>query len=280
MNKTLRNLLAAAMMAAGLATAHESTVVPASPARTALYSGDYAAAMKLYRADAEKDPKDAAAKLMYARLKKAVRSQEDFKTEKNSAQKIKIGTSLRQFYYDFNDFERATAVDEELYKLDNSQANAMRLAESYLIINKDKEAGELLDTLADDPEQSQLGLMKTLSAVRGGKGEAAEKLLSEKSFKDFKKLKDLQLYAAIAAKSGELKTASEVMTYILANVPSKMHWQIETLVETSPDFATALQDASFKTAMQTESKVKESGCSGNCASCPGKNSYQSEHCSK
>lgn len=279
MNKTICTLLTAILTSTGL-MAHETGVVPPSPARKALYGGDYPTALKLYQDEVRKNPTDAAAKGMYARLKKAVRDQEDFARESNKAQKLKIGSALRQFYFDFNDFERALSVDEEIYKLDASPANALFLAESCLNTNRNKEAKELLDSLADDPDQSRLALMKVLAGVRNGQTEPAEKLLAEKSFKDFKKLKDLLLYAGIAARSGDTKTASAAMSYVLANVPAKMHWQIRNAIENNPDFAAALKDEAFTKAMQTESKVKEKGCSGNCASCPGQNSYGAEHCTR
>jgi Flp pilus assembly protein TadD len=267
--RLLKTILPLCLCLAFTFTAHADENGEAAAAHqrglTVLASGDFDGAIAAFTTAAKADPENKQYRKDIALVSrvKALRGTLP-KIEQNEAKWMKMSTSLRSFYLQYEVFGEAVAIDEARFKRFGTPAIAINLAESYLENHQDREAVKTLVALKDGDRTVRGKVMLGIGLARTGKMEEAKALAASVARGDAKDPQLLYDSACLNALIGDLDRASAQLTRCFESIPASSLVTLKRYSLTRADLK-ALRSDKFASVWSTASKVKSSGCAG-CAS--------------
>jgi thioredoxin-like negative regulator of GroEL len=235
-----------------------------------LASGDLQGALQQFAKAARADQSNQEYVQHYAMVRQVVMMRDSLPKEKDLAQWEYKARALHTFYLNNGLYADALKVDQQLHAKLNTGASALLLAETQLAMNKPAEAAEVLAALAADKHTVATKSLHGLAVARQGKPEEARKIAQAIQLTSDEGPGAVYAAARLHAAIGDNEEACRMLVRCFeSSAPSRLAG-FKQHAKTSPEFASLAADAGFVAALQTESKVPESKCSGgsSCATCP------------
>ncbi len=190
--------------------------------------------------------------------------------EKNVAQWEYMARALHTFYISNGLYGDALALDQQMHAKLNTASSALLLAETQLAMNKPAEAAGVLGGLPADKHDSTTRAIHSLALARQGK--LAEAKQAAQSVQLTSAAGPGAIYAAARcyAAIGNMDQACQMLVRCFESSPPSRLEGFRQHARTSPEFAALASHAGYAAALQTQSKIPESKCSGgsSCAGCP------------
>jgi hypothetical protein len=152
----------------------------------------------------------------------------------------------------------------------HTASSALLVAETQLAMNKPAEAAAVLGGLAADKHDSTTRSIHGLALARQGQVDEAKQVAQSVQLAGDAGPGAIYAAARCQAAIGNADRASQLLVRCFESSPPSRLEGFKQHAKTSPEFAALASNAGFVAALQTQSKVSESQCSGgsSCASCP------------
>ncbi len=226
-------------------------------------SGDLEQILTTANAELQKNPDDEKLKKLTAEISKTIQREKMFAQESNPELLEKIAKTLRAFYYRHNLLKQAEKVDRTVYEKKPDNATALRLAETLLKEQKNREAADLLASRTLTEKDRTARLYAALAFAKLGEAEKAGKYLEQMSFDSYTP-RELLIYALANASLGNAEAAAAGVKKILENAPAKETKKLREYFQ-GADFAKVSSNQAFQAALTTEGKPGNT-----CAGCPSR----------
>lgn len=237
-----------------------------------LAKGDFDAALKAYATAAKADSANQAYRQQYSVVRRVIKMRKRIEKESNPEKWASTAEALRAFYYEHGVYAEALPLDRQFHARVNTPQSAAMLAQTQLELGMDAETAALLSSLDKDKTSPRTQVLLGIALARQGKLDEAKGIA-----KDFAVPKDagppvLWDLARLRALVGDSSDALGLLTRCFESTPPSRLDAAKTEAKESNDFRTLLANADFAKALETKSKVKESGCSGGsrCGKCPSR----------
>ena len=234
--------------------------------------GDFDAALKAYATAAKADSANQAYRQQYSLVRRVIKMRKRIEKESNPEKWVASAEALRAFYYEHGVYTEALPLDRQFHAKMNTPESAAMLAQTQIELGMDAEAAGLLSGLDKDKITPRSQVLLGIAFARQGKLDDARRIA-----KDFAVPKDakppvLWNLARLRALVGDSSDALGLLTRCFESTPPSRLDAAKTDAKESKDFGTLLASADFAKALETKSKVKESGCSGgtSCGKCPSR----------
>jgi hypothetical protein len=148
--------------------------------------------------------------------------------------------------------------------------SALILAETQLAMNRVPEAVEVMSRLPEAKHTAASRAVQGIALVRNGQVDAARKIADEIELSEGVGPGTIYAVSRLNAAAGNPDSACKLLARCLqATLPSQQA-AFKTHAQACPEFASLVGTADFTAALETESQVAESACSGgsSCATCP------------
>ena len=253
------------------ATAHAETAKQAFVRGNALLAkGSFQEALQAYSTAvrAERTNQQYGQQFMLVRRVIALRGNLD--REKDPPRWLRTAQSLRSFYIGQGIYSEALSVDEKTHARLNTASSAGQLAETQLAMGRDAEASRVLSALAPKEATTVTQALLAIALARQGQVGEARKIGYAIARSGSSDPGTLYVLARMQAIVGNHGAALGLLTRCFEAVPPSRLDNLKMHAKHSPEFAALASSDGFATALQIESKVAESTCSGgsSCAGCP------------
>lgn len=267
----------AALLIGGLCTA-----VFAGPAEDAaaskkqgdelLAKADFGGALKAYAAAAKADTSNVAYRNEYAILRQVITKREALAVEKNPEKWLATARALRSYYASRKLYEEALGVDKQVHERQKDADSAVMLADTYLALDKAADAEQVLAAVPADKQTPEVLIIQGIALARQDKVDQAKALAEKAKLPADAGPGMLYNYACLQARIGDKAGAASTLTRCFEQIPPSRLAAMKDIAKADRDLATVAGTPEFAAALKTESKVKESSCSGggNCGSCASK----------
>ncbi|MGB9625953.1 MAG: hypothetical protein ACPMAQ_13950 [Phycisphaerae bacterium] len=239
-----------------------------------LAKADFDGALKAYAAAAKADPDKQEYRQQYAIVRRVVQMREAIAREKNPQKWEQMARALRGFYVNSGIYSEALAIDKQLHAKLNTPATAVMLAETQLALSMNADAEKVLSGIDEKSATPESRVMLGIALARQkkideAKAAAAKCKPTAEAGPGF--LYDL---ACLKALTGDAAGAVEAITKAFEQTPPSRLERMKSHAKEDKDLASVAGTEAFAKALKTQSKVKESSCSGgsDCGSCPSKGS--------
>lgn len=244
---------------------------------TLLAKADFNGALKAYASAARLDTANKEYRTAYMVVKRVIALRDAIDKETNAKKWEDAARALHAFYIDNKVYSEALTLDEKLHKKLNTIETATMLAGSQIAAGKDADAEKLLAGLDAAKLTPNARALQGIALAHQKKTDAAKEIAAKIELpKDADADLCLNL-ARLHSLLGDTKKAGEMLTRSFEQTrPSRLD-VAKAAAKDNTDLAALAKAPEFKTAMATESKVKESSCSGgsDCGSCSSKSSCSS-----
>lgn len=261
------------------AAAAESTGELASAGKKCLTDGDLDGAAKAYQAAARGEPENMEYRQQFSLVRQAQELQRRMETDADPERWQYAAWALHSLYVEQGAYPAALRVSQTLHGRERSAASAVMVAETALKMNKPAAAGEVLTgldaSLATPATQALLGV----ALGRQGKVAEAKKLAAGLELPADAGATTFFAAARLYAAAGEPAKANAALASACEATPPSRLEGFKEQARGAPEFAKLAATAEFTAALQTESKIPESRCSGggSCAGCPNRGKCNSGH---
>ncbi len=237
---------------------------------TQLASGDLQGALQQFAKAARADQANQDYRQHYAMVRQVLTMRDSLPKEKDAAQWEYMARALHTFYISNGLYRDALAIDQQMHAKLNTASSAVLLAETQLAMNKPGEAAEVLAGLAADKHDSTTLAIRSLALARQGKVDEAKQVAQSIQVAGDAGPGAVYATARCYAAVGNTEQACQMLVRCFESSPPSRLEGFKQHAKTSPEFAGLTSNAGFAAALQTESKVSESKCSGgsSCANCP------------
>jgi tetratricopeptide (TPR) repeat protein len=229
--------------------------------RDALYA--LADALRADRANKEYERK-------FMLVRQAVMYQNALAEEQNEQQWLQIAQALRSFYVGQGVHAQALKLDQQIHQREHSPGSAIQLAESQLALGMNAAAEKTLTDLETGRTAPAVQALQAIAMARQNKLDQARQIVAGIDAAANNDPGTLYCVSRAAAVVGNGDDALAVLTRCFQATPPSRLAALKSHAEKMPDFASLASLPGFSQAMQTESKIVESACSGgsSCAGCP------------
>jgi tetratricopeptide (TPR) repeat protein len=243
-----------------------------------LAKADFDGALKAYAAAAKADTANEEYRAQYSLLRQVIKMRERIDAEKNPEKWLSTAQGLHSFYLDHSIFTEALALERQMHAKLNTAESAAALASTELQMGMNAEAAELLGGLAEDAVTPQARALLGIALARQGKTEQARSVAEKCVLPADAGPGVLWDAARLRALLGDAGEAVKLLVRSFEATPPRHLDMAKQDTKESKDFASLLASAEFAKALETASKVKESGCSGgsSCGNCPSRGSCSSK----
>lgn len=269
-NLILLTCLAAGALALPLPVAADDGAADYARAREQLARAEFAPARASLEQAVRASDDNKEYRQQLAMLRQVMELRERIGTETDAARWEKMYGALRAYYYDFDLFGEAAALDRVLHARAGSPASGEALAETLLQLGANAEARAVLTGLAGEELTAKGRRLKALCYARTGGATEAEHLLSALPPATEANPELLYLEARVRALIGASEAArGALQAAFRATAPSALE-RLKARARACPDFAALAGDAAFTAVFSTASTVPESSCSrgASCGGCP------------
>jgi tetratricopeptide (TPR) repeat protein len=238
--------------------------------KSRLSDGDLRGALKEYAEAARAAPENDSYLREFMLVRNAVLLKTNLTQVSDQKQWLQMAQALRAFYAGNGLLEQALQLDKQIHARKGSSFTAMQLAETQLALDLNADAENVLTALGTQKSTTASQALLAIALVRQGKLDKAQevaKAIASAGDKGPVTLYDLaRMHAALG-------NANESLTLLVRSFEGTLPSQLDLFkrhARKCPEFAAVADSSTFQKALETESKVPESKCSGgsSCASCP------------
>jgi thioredoxin-like negative regulator of GroEL len=235
-----------------------------------LATGDLTGAMQQFAGAVRADANNAQYVQQYAVVRQVLMIRASLPTEKNAAQWDYKARALHAFYVSHGLYSDALEIGEQLHAKVNTGASALLLAETRLAMNQPEAAAEVLGALPADKHTVTTKSLHGLAIARHGDTQQAERIAREIQLGSDDGPGAVYALARLQAAIGDVDQACRLLVRCFEGTAPSRLAGFKQHAQRSPEFASLATNPAFVAALQTESKIPESSCSGgsSCASCP------------
>jgi len=236
-----------------------------------LQNGDFNGALQAFGEAVKTDRENADYRTEYLILRRVIKAREGLAAEENVDKWEASAKSLRRYYYQHNLYAEALKIDTQMYDKKKTEENAVLLAESQIENGADKEALELLQAQDAGKIGAAGRVLLALASGRTGNAPAALSALKACDYKDA--TGDVYFLSARAkALAGDQDSAAADLVKAFEMTPPSRLKDVKAAAQVCADLQSIQETDAYKKALQTDSKISESGCSGgsSCGSCQNK----------
>ncbi len=241
-------------------------------AEALLAKADFDGALEVYGKAAKADTTNTECREAYAVLRRVIKMREAVEKETNPERLAAMTSALRSFYYEREIYSEALALDQKTFEREKSADSAADLAHTHLQMGQTAEAETTIARIAADQMTPDLLLLKAIAVARQGRTDEAKAVLAD--FKVPENPSPALFYnlACAHAQAGDAEAALKWLVQAFENIPPSRLETFKAQASTDKDLAPLKDNPGFAVALKTESKVKESGCSGgtSCGNCPSR----------
>jgi tetratricopeptide (TPR) repeat protein len=235
-----------------------------------LSKGDFSGAVEALGIAARADATNEQYVKRYTVARRVVDFRKRLDTETDPKQWEAVAKALRSFYLREKIYPEALALAEKMHQKLNTTASAVTLAETQLAMDQNAEAIKTLQSI--DQAQTSVASQSLLAIayMETSKPDDA-KLVMDKLAVPSDSAPGAKYIAARAyGKVGDSAKAMSTLVAFFESVPATQLDAMKAQAKSLPEFESIASTPEFAKVLQTESKVKESACSGgaDCASCP------------
>jgi tetratricopeptide (TPR) repeat protein len=262
--------MAVYVLASGWTVAAEKAEDLFRAGEAGLASGDLQEALQQFARAARVEPSNQDYLQHYTMIRQVLMIRDSLPKEKDASQWAYKARALHTFYINNRLYSDALEVDQQLHAKLNNGLSALLLAETQLAMNKPAEAADMLAALAADEHTVATTSLHGLALARQGKLEDAQKIAESIQLTSDEEPGAIYAVARLHAAIGDREQACRLLVRCFESLaPSRLAW-FKQHVKASPEFAALANDPALVAALQTESNVPESKCSGgsSCANCP------------
>jgi len=253
------------------ATAHAETAKEAfARGNTLLENGSFQGALQAYSTAVRAERTNPQYGQHFMLVRRVIALRESLDQERDPQRWLRIAQSLRSFYISEEIYSEALSVDEKIHARLNSALSAEQLAETQLAMRKDAEASGILLALGPEKTTTVTQALLAIALGRQGQVDEARKIGEGIAGSGSDDPGTLYVLARMQAIVGNDGAALGLLTRCFEAVPPSRLDDLKTHAKQNPELAALASTDGFATALQTESKVAESQCSGgsSCAGCP------------
>ncbi len=241
-------------------------------AEALLAKADFDGALAVYGNAAKADTSNTECREAYAVLRRVIKMRETVAKETNPERLAAASAALRAFYLEHEIYGEALALDQKTFEREKSADAAAHLAQTQLELGQNTEAEATIAQIAADQTTFELRLLKAIAMARQGRTEEAGALLSDIQAPENPSPGVCYNMACAYAQAGDAEAALKWLVQAFENIPPSRLEAVKARASADKDLASLTTHPGFAAALKTESKVKESGCSGgtSCGSCPSR----------
>jgi tetratricopeptide (TPR) repeat protein len=239
--------------------------------KSLLEKGDFDGALGAFAAAARGDLDNDSYRQQYAMVRRIADLRRQLDAEKDPERWEYTARALHAFYLDQRLYDHAVDVARRMHEKLGTAASGTMLAETELALNRNAEAEK---TLASLERQGHSGpvvqALRGIALARLGKIPEAKKLAATIALGDDAGPQLLYSLARLHGATGNADAAVKLLEKCFQALPPSRLENFKEHARLCPDFAAMASTASFAKALETESQVAESKCSGGagCAGCP------------
>jgi len=235
-----------------------------------LAQGDFDAAQSAFAAAAraDRDNEKYMNKYLVVRKTRAMRHQLD--REQNPETWERIARALHSFYLANGIHSQLLAIDTQMHQRLKSARTARILADTQLSVGHVAEAIETLKSLPASQSNIATDALLAVAYTRLGKEKKAERIVEQFDVSDDADPQVLYSVARAYAATGNQSAALTTLTLCFEQIPPSALDNFKNHAKACDEFAALAGTTEFQSVLATESKIKESACSGgsSCAGCP------------
>ncbi len=234
---------------------------------------DFEGAQKAFAAAAKLDSeKKLEYRQQYSMLRQVMQMRESIDKEKNEQKWQAMARALRSYYHQNKVYSEALALDKKVHEKLKNGESAAALAGTQLAMGLNEDAAKVIGGLDEKSMTAEARILLGIALARQKKIDEAKAAVAKcKLAAD----SDSGLYydmACVKALVGESDEANALLTRAFELTPPSRLDAVKAHAKTDKDLASLVGSAGFEKALKTESKVKESKCSGgsSCGNCPSR----------
>ncbi len=240
--------------------------------QTLLQAGHFEQALEAFAAAAQQDRSNVEYRQQYGVLRRVIKVRESLATETDIEKWQSYAHALRAYYYGHDLYQPALTLDREAHEKLNTPETAAMLGESLINVGNDAEAITVLQQIEPAKATMQSRVLTGIAFAHEGKMAEAEGIAKDVGTPADVGPGMLFDVARLQALTGEDATAVKLLAQCFESTPPSRLEAFKSYAKDHADFAALAEGEAFAQALKTESKVKESGCSGgtNCGKCPNR----------
>ena len=264
-------LTAAGSVAAGPA---EDAAAAFDRGTAQLQESSFDAALSSYAEAARLDPKNDLYRSEESILRRVIKLRGELTPNDDAAKWERVAPGLRAYYYSKAMYADALALDRQYHDQVGSAGTAGMLAESLLQLDQDAEAAAVLSARPDAELNHVTRMLLGIALARSGDVAQAQQVAASVQVPADAMPAIQVLHARLLAGIGAQEGALAALRQAFEATPPNMLASVKENVKGQRDFSALAADAGFSRVMETQSKVKQSSCSGgsSCGACPSRTS--------
>lgn len=233
-------------------------------------NGEFQQAMQAYAEAARADQQNPQYYQHYAMVRRVIALRQRLDAENDPARWEYIARGLHNYYVGRKIYGEALALDKQMHEKLNTASTAKLLADTQLALNQNAEAAATLAALAPSQQTPATKALHALALSREGKIEEARQIANSVELAEEAGPGMVYSVARMHAAVGNSQKAVALLTRCFESVAPSRLGAFKEHAQQSPEFVKLVSTQAFKQALETESKVPESKCSGGkgCAGCP------------
>ena len=202
-------------------------------------------------------------------LRQVISLRESLTKESNAEKWQRMARGLRSFYYVNDLYPQALELDTKANEKFKTPETTASMAQTLLQLDRNAEAEKALEGVDAAKRTPDIELARALAKARQGKKDEA-KAIGDK-IKPPTPVDPNMLYnmGCLKARLGDAEGAAAMLSQAFENIAPSQLPKVKEAARKDKDLAGIVSTPAFEKALKTESKVKESGCSGgsSCGSC-------------
>ncbi len=235
-----------------------------------LAKADFEGALKAFRTAAQADRENQDYRQQYGVLRQIVRLRGEIQEER-TGKWLGMARALRTYYHAHGIYGEALPIDQKIHEQRPGADSAVKLAETQLALGMTSEAVATLRSVEERDATGRTNVLLGLGLARQGEIEQAKALAKEAVLdEDEADRRAFYELAGLRALIGDTAGAFDALTRSFEHTPASQLEEVKADARACPDFAALARTIQFAKVLQTESRIKESGCSQGtgCGSCP------------
>jgi len=236
-----------------------------------LKASDFNGALAAYTAAVKADPANETYRHEHALLRRVVPLRAKLLKQRDAEKWQALAAALRSYYADHGLLEEVLRLDEEAYARSGDADTAAMLADTQIRMGRDAAAVETLGGLKADEQTAQTRTQMGIALAHAGRTDEARAIAS--GLADDKAgpglLYDMARLNSLVADNA--KALAQLTRCFELTRPSRLA-AFKEYTKADQDLSGLVAQADFAKVLATDSKLKESDCSGgtSCAKCPSR----------
>jgi len=256
--------------ASGGVTRAENAATVFAAAETRLAQADFDGALSGFAEAAKLEPDNTGYREGFMLLRRVIELRGSLEQMADPQEWLSSAKSLRAYYDQHKVFTEALLLDQRVHDRFPSAESAAALADTHLHMQMPSKAVETLSGLSESQATPQTNVLLALAHAKLGQLDQARNLV-RRNDPNIEAGPDHFLHlACVQSLAGDQESAAKALTRSFELTPPSRLAAAKEQARTADDLRALTATPAFAGVLETQSKVKESGCSGgtNCGKCP------------